>query len=210
MFETTSFLTFVGAAVALLVVPGPAVMYIIARSVHQGRQAGLVSVLGIQVGAIFHIAAAALGLSVILVSSAVAFSVLKLLGAAYLIYLGIRTLRQPVSTHKIGAPPRQSLRRIFSQGIVVNLLNPKTALFFFAFLPQFVDVDRGSAPLQIVVLGLIFITLAIVSDSLYALLAGALGQRLQPNSAFLQRQRYMVGSVYIGLGMATMFARTDH
>src|SRR5712671_1408526 len=136
--------------------PGPAVLYIVTRSVEQGRRAGLVSVLGICTGTLAHVAAAALGISALLVASTNAFNVLRYLGAAYLIVLGIRTLsKRETAAGAVEVPPA-SLRRIFAQGVIVNLLNPHTALFFFAFLPQFVDPSKGAVPVQIVTLGLLF------------------------------------------------------
>lgn len=203
LIDSTAFLVFVLAALALLVTPGPAVLYIVARSIDQGRIAGIVSALGIGVGTFFHIAAAALGVSAILVSSAVAFNVLKYLGAAYLIYLGVRKLMERDTDELAAARAPRSLSRVFWDGVLVNLLNPKTALFFFAFLPQFVDVARGSVAAQIVVLGLTFIALGVVSDGAYALLAGTLGGWLRRNRRVLRAQRYFAGGVYITLGVAT-------
>ena len=135
MPEPSTLAVFVVAAVALLVTPGPAVLYIVARSVEQGRWAGLVSALGVHVGTLVHVAAAALGLSALLVSSALAFDIVKYLGAIYLVYLGIRRLLASDARAEAGAAAPRSLRRLFAQGIVVNVLNPKTALFFLAFLP---------------------------------------------------------------------------
>jgi threonine/homoserine/homoserine lactone efflux protein len=208
--DTTSLLTFMAATMALLVVPGPAVLYIVARSIDQGRLAGLVSVMGIQVGVLFHILAAALGLSVILVTSALAFSIVKFLGAAYLIYLGVRTLMKKESPLSREAPEPQPLKKIFRQGIIVNVLNPKSALFFFAFLPQFVDASAGPAALQILFLGMVFVALALISDSTYAMLAGTLGNRLRQSRAFLRGQKYLSGTVYIGLGLTTALTGRNH
>ena len=136
---------FVVAALVLLVIPGPAVLYIVSQSISRGRLAGIVSMLGIQVGGLVHVAAAAAGLSALLVRSAVAFNVVKYAGAAYLVFLGLRRILGKDEAQDVpGARPEKSLRRLFAQGVVVNVLNPKTALFFFSFLPQFVDVDAGS------------------------------------------------------------------
>jgi threonine/homoserine/homoserine lactone efflux protein len=181
------------AALALLVVPGPAVLYIVTRSADQGRTAGLV-----------HVAAAALGLSALLVSSALAFAVVKYAGAAYLIYLGIRKLldrAEPSEQRKV-APAR--LSRVFLDGAIVNILNPKTALFFFAFLPQFVDPARGGLAGQIVLLGLLFITLAMLSDGTYALLAARLAGWLRGRPGFGSLSRYLTGGIYLGLGAAAL------
>lgn len=193
---------FVVASLVLLLTPGPAVLYVVARSVNQGRIAGLVSVLGLEVGTLFHVAAAALGISALLLSSALVFNLVKSLGAVYLIYLGIQKLRAPDQTQPEAANLK-SLGRVFCQGVVVNLLNPKTALFFFAFLPQFVTPSRGNIALQMLVLGCLFVLLATLSDSLYALLAGTVGQWLRGNRRFARSQRYFAGTVYIGLGMTT-------
>jgi threonine/homoserine/homoserine lactone efflux protein len=159
---------FVAAALVLLVVPGPAVLYIVSQSISRGRLAGIVSMLGIQAGGLVHVAAAAAGLSALLVRSAVAFNVVKYAGAAYLVFLGLRRILGKDDAEDVPArAPREALRRLFGQGVVINVLNPKTALFFFSFLPQFVDVDAGSVALQIATLGLVFILLATVSDGLY-------------------------------------------
>ena len=206
MLDLHALTVFVVAAVIILVVPGPAVLYITARSIDQGRLAGVVSVLGVATGALVHVAAAALGISALLLSSAIAFSVVKYLGAAYLIYLGIRKLMVREELQALEARSDQKLSRIFFQGIVVNVLNPKTALFFFAFIPQFVDPARGSVALQIMLLGGLFAVMGVFSDGTYAVLAGTLGQWLKGNLKVLRAQRYFAGSVYIGLGLTTAFA----
>ncbi|HEU0337099.1 MAG TPA: LysE family translocator [Gaiellaceae bacterium] len=208
MVEPAAYAVFLGAALALLVVPGPAVLYIVARSVHQGRRAGLASVLGIHVGTLVHVLAATVGLSALLASSATAFTVVKLLGAAYLVYLGIRTLagRGDRGVEASPSGPTRGRRRDFAEGIVVNVLNPKTALFFVAFLPQFVDPDAGAATLQILVLGLTFMLLGLVTDSLWALAAGTAGDWLRGHRGFLRAQRWVSGSIYLGLGALTALA----
>jgi threonine/homoserine/homoserine lactone efflux protein len=195
---------FIIAAVVLLVTPGPAVLYIVTRSVDQGRRAGLVSVLGVHAGTLVHITAAAAGLSALLVASATAFSVVKYLGAAYLIYLGMRQLVSRVAASAdvtLGiAPP---LSRAFVDGFVVNVLNPKTALFFLAFLPQFVTVSRGAVPAQIACLGLVFCALGLVTDGLYALSAGTAAHWLRARRGVALTRRWIPGTMYIGLGLAT-------
>jgi threonine/homoserine/homoserine lactone efflux protein len=201
---------FLLAALILLLTPGPAVLYIIARSMDQGRLAGFVSVLSIETGNSVHVLAATLGLSAILMSSALAFSIVKYLGAGYLIYLGIRRLLKRTQDHEIASLQRQSLRRIYSQGVLVAALNPKTALFFLAFLPQFVDPSVGSVTLQLLTLGGLFVTMAIVTDSMYALLASTAGGWLKRNRSFLRADRYLVGSVYIGLGVTAALSHNSH
>ncbi len=194
---------FVAAAALLVLIPGPNTLYIIARSVQQGRLAGFVSSLGVQVGTLVHVAAAALGLSALLLSSALAFSTVKYLGAAYLLYLGIKTLLTREKVAEPGAAGGRTLSGAFYQGVIVNVLNPKSALFFFAFLPQFVDLQRGSAAMQILVLGGIMMVLGTLSDSIYALLAGSVGNSMRQNLRFLRIQRYFAGTVYLALGAAT-------
>lgn len=206
MLDWSTLTVFFVASAALLLTPGPAVLYIITRSVDQGRLAGFVSTLGIAVGSLFHVAAAALGISAILMTSAVAFNVVKYLGAAYLIYLGIRKLREPEPELKEITVEVQPLRKIFYEGIVVNVLNPKTALFFFAFMPQFVDPARGSVAVQILLLSAMFVGMALLSDGGYALLAGTAGSWLKQNQHFIRFQRYVAGSIYIFLGVTAAFS----
>ena len=191
---------FVGAALLLLVVPGPSVLYIVTQSVSHGRRAGIASVAGITTGTLVHIAAATVGLSALLASSAVAFDVVKYLGAAYLIAVGIRRLAGWERESGERARDTRDLGRLYRQGIVVNTLNPKTALFFLAFLPQFVDPGRGTPWLQILALGLLFATLGFFSDGVWALVAGTLGERLRRSRRFPAAQRYVSGSVFVGLG----------
>ena len=203
MPEWTTFGLFIAAALALLLVPGPSVLYIVARSVERGRAAGLISVLGVQTGALVHIAFAAIGLSAILASSALAFSVVKWLGAAYLVWLGLRRLLARDEEGAATTVEPERLPRVFSQGVLVNALNPKTALFFLAFLPQFVDPTRGAAWTQILVLGATFVALAACTDGLYALLSGTAGswlKRKNESYGFRRGQRYVSGCVYLALG----------
>ena len=197
---------FVIAALALLAVPGPAVLYIVARSIQEGRRAGLVSVLGIHVGTLFHIAAATLGLSALVLSSAVAFTAVKLAGAAYLIGLGLWTIFARRSETDVALGGERNLRRAFTQGIVVNVLNPKTALFFLAFLPQFVDPNAAHPAVQIAFLGMLFALLGMVTDSTWALAAGTAGGVVRRSRRLVRTQRYVTGGVYVGLGVATALA----
>ncbi len=197
---------FLLAALVLLITPGPAVMYIVARSMAQDKRAGLASVLGVQLASLTHLTAATLGLSALLATSALAFSVVKYLGAAYLISLGVRTLLAREDDHRAADPAPRRLSQLLAQGFLVNLLNPKTALFFFAFLPQFVDPARGAVAGQILLLGALFVVLAFCTDGSYALLASTAGQWLKRRARFGRVQRYITGSVYVGLGMTAAFA----
>jgi threonine/homoserine/homoserine lactone efflux protein len=198
---------FIGAALVLLLIPGPAVLYIITRSVEQGRLAGFVSDLGIHAATLVHVLAAALGLSALLASSAMAFSVVKYAGAAYLIWLGIKKIFAASEAAGAGVVlVRYKYTQLFRDGFVVNLFNPKTALFFFAFLPQFVDVGRGHVPMQIVFLGLLFAALGLVTDGCYALVAGTAGHWLKHSRGYLAFERYISGTLFIGLGLTAAFA----
>lgn len=200
---------FIPAALVLIVTPGPAVLYIVTRSINQGRRAGLASVVGVEIGNLFHVVAAALGISAILLTSALAFDIVKYLGAAYLIYLGIKKLVTREEAQNVDISEKANLKRIFSQAVIVAILNPKTALFFFAFLPQFVDTNSGSVTLQMVVLGLIFVVIAIISDSLYALATGTAGRWLRGNLRYLRVQRYVTGTIYIGLGLTAALSSSN-
>jgi threonine/homoserine/homoserine lactone efflux protein len=193
-------LLFVTGAAILLVIPGPAVFYIVSRSVGHGRAAGLVSAIGIAAGTLFHLAAATLGLSALLASSALAFQFVKYLGAAYLVYLGIRVLRSDVTLTLEAANGERQLAHIFGHGVLVNLLNPKTALFFLAFLPQFVEPARGHATLQIFQLGVLFALMGWCSDSMWALLAGTVAERICGGVRLRRTQRNLSGGALIALG----------
>ncbi len=197
---------FVLAALLLLVTPGPAVLYIVARSLEQGRRAGLVSMLGVHVGTLVHVAAAAVGVSALLAASATAFGIVKYVGAAYLVYLGVRRIRDGRSVLAAEQLPARPLRRAFLDGVVINVLNPKTALFFLAFLPQFVDVRRGAVGAQLVLLGVLFVLLGLLTDGTYALMAGTAAQWLRAQPRFLASERWISGGMYIGLGIASMMS----
>lgn len=197
---------FVMAALVLLLTPGPAVLYIVTRSIDEGRRAGLTSVLGVHVGTLVHVMAAALGLSALLAASAAAFTAVKFLGAAYLVYLGVRRLLDG-STPAVSAERRTPrLSRAFVDGVVVNVLNPKTALFFLAFLPQFVDASRGAVGGQVLTLGALFVALGLMTDGLYALAAGAAGAWLRSHPHVWRSERWISGTMYIGLGLVAAAA----
>ena len=203
MPDTTTFAVFVGASMALLVVPGPAVMYIVARGIHQGRSAALASTLGIEVGTLIQLLAATAGLSALVGSSELAFTTLQSLGAGYLIWLGTGALLDPDGQMPDGERSPDALKPIFLQGVLVEVLNPKTAIFFLAFLPQFADPARGPVESQILLLGLLFILLAIFNDGLIGLLAGTLGNHLRGSRRVLTAQRYTACAVYLSLAAFT-------
>jgi len=208
MFDLHTIFAFIGTSLLLLIIPGPAVLYIIAKSTEQGRKAGMASVAGIEAGTLVHVVASAVGISTLLLASATAFSILKYAGAFYLIWMGLKKIctRQPVTAAVENSSP-QGISRIFWQGAIVNILNPKTALFFFAFLPQFVNPAKGGVTMQLVVLGLIFVMLATITDSIYALAAGSLSKWLKRQPRYLVIQHYVSGVIYVFLGVLTMLVQ---
>jgi threonine/homoserine/homoserine lactone efflux protein len=213
MPDVHTYVLFVAAALALLLVPGPAVVYVIARSVSGGRLTGLVSVLGIELGTLTHVVFAAAGLSAIVASSVVAFSVVKWLGAAYLVYLGLRQIfgggGEEEDTEEL-TDSGDNRFRVFYQSVLVQILNPKVALFFLAFLPQFVDPSRGAAWTQIVVLGATLAFLGLFTDGLYALLGGTAGGWIRKRGGSLrQAGRYVTGGIYIALGAVAAISGKD-
>jgi threonine/homoserine/homoserine lactone efflux protein len=199
-------LVFAVAASVLVAIPGPNHIYIVTRSIAQGRRVGLASALGVETGTLVHISAATVGLSALVASSAMAFNALRFAGAAYLVYLGLRALLRDDDVALDGAgAAAPSARRAYLDGVLVNVLNPKVALFFLAFLPQFVDPARGSASTQILVLGLVVFVIATTSDVLYALAAGALGAWLRRRPGFARVQRYLAGCIYLALAAVATF-----
>lgn len=206
LISHSSLLLFVTGAAILLVIPGPAVTYVVSRSIGHGRAAGLVSVLGIVTGTLCHVGAASLGISALLASSAVAFQFVKYLGAAYLIYLGIKTLRRKDEQLLEAETSETRLIHLYGQGLLVNLLNPKTALFFLAFLPQFVDPARGRVSLQILQLGILFALMGWCSDSVYAVIAGTVAERIRGSVRLRRVQRNVSGGALIALGLASAFS----
>lgn len=197
-------LLFITAATILIIVPGPAVLYIMMKSMEQGYKAGIASVLGVGVGAMVHVVAAAIGISALLVASATAFSILKYAGALYLIYLGVKKIvdkAPPIEQQKID---KKSLFNIFYEGVIINVLSPKSAIFFFAFLPQFINPERGGTTSQILFLGLLFFIIALISDMCYVLLSGKLVKQFKSSKVYPRLQKYASGSIHIALGLLTL------
>ena len=209
MPSAATILAFAGASIVLLLIPGPAVLYILNRSVSDGREAGLAAVAGLTLGNLTHALAAAVGLSAVLATSAAAFSTVKYLGAAYLVYVGVRTLMRPpaaINPDQPGVSPR----RAFTQGIVVNVLNPKVALFFLSFLPQFIHPENGRPALQALVLGLVFVGIGFFTDGTYSLVASKLRTVLLRGKTLPFVQRWVAGTVFIGLGLVAATASVSH
>jgi threonine/homoserine/homoserine lactone efflux protein len=206
MPDASTFLLFAAASLAFLAIPGPSVFYIVTRSLSQGRRAGVTSMLGVQAGGLVHVVAAAFGVSALIASSATAFTIVKYAGAAYLVLLGIRKLMAH-DTEEPDPEPRGpvTMRRLFWQGMVVNILNPKTALFFLAFLPQFVDPSAPVAP-QMLVLGTMLVGLGVLSDGTYALVAAGAGRKLRETASARRRLERVSGGVFISLGVVAALA----
>ena len=205
MPSLSTYALFIATALVLLAIPGPAVLYVVGRSIDQGRTAGLASVLGITTGTIVHITAATVGLSSLVLASKLAFDAVRYVGAAYLVLLGVRRLLTRGAEEAADGRAPRTLRRLYTQGFVVNLLNPKTIVFVFAFIPQFVDVGAGHVWLQILLLGLTFAGLGFLSDSLYAIVAGTVADRLRGTPLVARVERWFGGTVLIGLGVAAAF-----
>jgi threonine/homoserine/homoserine lactone efflux protein len=203
MPSASTYALFIATALVLLAIPGPAVLYVVSRSIDQGRRAGLASVLGITSGTVVHVTMATIGLSSLILASRVAFDTVRYAGAAYLIYLGARRLLTRGAEDELEQRPPRSARDLYAQGLVVNLLNPKTIVFIFAFLPQFVDVGAGHVWFQIMVLGLSFAALGLASDSLYAFVAGTVADRLRGTRLVARVERWFGGTVLIGLGITS-------
>ncbi|ACI58757.1 Lysine exporter protein (LYSE/YGGA) (plasmid) [Rhizobium leguminosarum bv. trifolii WSM2304] len=206
MPATGTLAMFIAAALTLLLIPGPAVLYIFARSVEQGRVAGVVSILGIHVATGVHIIAAAVGLSAMVASSPIALEVVKYAGATYLIGIGIKKiLSRAVSFDETVPIKPYPYGHLFRDGFAINLLNPKTVLFFLAFLPQFIDPSRGSVAAQTLILGMVYTILGIMTDGSYAMVAGGFGNWLKRNANYLTIERYVSGIILVGLGFMAAF-----
>jgi threonine/homoserine/homoserine lactone efflux protein len=199
MPDSTTMLIVALASLALVVIPGPAVIYILTRSVSQGRNAGLVSAIGVNLGSSVHVVAAVAGLTVLLSNSATAYSVVKWAGVGYLAWIGVRILMKDDTEFTQPQLEPTALRRIFIQGVLVNMLNPKVAIFFLAFLPQFVDTDAPHATMQTLVLGMTLVTIGLVTDTLYALAGGSVGDALRRRPTFARATRLASGSIYLAL-----------
>lgn len=205
MFPTTQTLTvFAVSTLVLLVIPGPSVVYVMARSIEQGRGAGLMAMLGLETGAFVHAVVAATGLASVLAASPTAFTVIRWAGAAYLVYLAVRQFRTPCADAS-STGSRSSGWRLYRDGVLVDLLNPKTCLFFVAFLPQFVDGSRGSAEGQMMTLGMCFVVLAAMCDGAYALASGGLSSRIR-SGRFGGRTNRATGGVYVVLAAIAVAA----
>ena len=201
MPSLSAYVVFLATGMAILLVPGPAVLYVVTRSIEMGRGGGLASVAGITTGTIAYVTLAAAGLSSLLLASPAAFDAVRYVGAAYLFLLGLRRVLGRVPDDEEAESAPRTRRRAYAQGVVVNLTNPKTIVFVFAFLPQFVDPHAQHAWLQVLVLGLSFTVLGFLSDSAWALAAGTVADRLRGSRRLANVQRWFGGGVLVGLGI---------
>jgi threonine/homoserine/homoserine lactone efflux protein len=199
--SSSTYAVFLATAIVLLLIPGPAVLYVVTRSIEMGRAGGLASVAGITTGTVTYVVLATVGLSSLILASTAAFDAVKYVGAAYLFVLGVRRLLgRGIERPEEESVPR-TRRRAYTQGVVVNLTNPKTIVFIFAFIPQFVDPDAQHASLQVLALGLSFALLGFLSDSMWALAAGTVADRLRGSAGIAWVQRWVGGGVLVGLGI---------
>ena len=207
MFDITSFSLFVAASWALIIAPGPDMIYVITRGVSQGRKAGLLSAMGVTLGIFVHTVAAAFGLAVLLRTSALAFLIVKYAGGVYLIYLGLKALKDKSGFALIEQGKPMDLRSIFWQGALSNILNPKVALFFLAFLPQFVNQHNGYVTLQMLGLGLIFALFGVAFLSVLGFFSGGIGGWLVQRASIAGILRWLTGAILIGLGLRLAFVQ---
>jgi len=205
MIDLTTLIAFSAAALVLLLIPGPGILYLLARSISQGRKAGFISSLGLSAGSLIHVLSATLGISALLATSASAFNIIKLIGSVYLIYLGIQTILS--NTPAVDGTPIKPVpfKRLFIDGLVVSVFNPKIAIFFIAFLPQFVNPEVGDTTAQFLTLGLVFVVIATLVDFTFACVSGTFHKSLVDALETSSVPRYLTGSVYIGLGLGTAF-----
>lgn len=207
MLSLENIILFTSAGLLLNITPGPDMIYTATRSATQGRNAGILSALGIGTGTLFHIFAAAFGLSAILMYSATAYEIIKWVGAAYLVYLGVKTILNRNNQIDVHDLKKDSLRKIYTQGVITNVLNPKVALFFLAFLPQFVDTSSGNVTLQILLLGFIFDTTGTIVNSLVAVFFSKIGGLLNRSPKIKRVQSWFTGTIFIGLGVTLALSK---
>ena len=203
MLSITTIFVFSISSILLALTPGPDMLYIAARSVAQGRSAGIVSALGVHSGLLIHTIAAALGISALIEASAVAFNLIRFAGAAYLIYLGIQAFMSKSEPLEVKPVAQKTMKEIFYQGLITNLLNPKVILFFLAFLPQFIDPTKGNASTQLILLGILLVVVSLPVDIAVGLLGGVLGKWMKSNKGMQRSGKWITGSVFISLGIGT-------
>lgn len=207
MIEPTHILYFIAASVALTLLPGPDILFVLTQSISQGKTAGMAIAAGLCTGLFFHTGAAALGVSAILYSSAVAFSILKYAGAIYLLYLAYKAIKEEGSLTSMGSIKERNLGLLYRRGIFMNILNPKVSLFFLAFLPQFINAESGSIPLQMIFLGAVFFAQAIVVFSIVSFFAGMIGIRLMEKPGLGKKINWAKAGIYSVIGIELALSR---
>ena len=206
MIATTTLLAFIGASMIVLLTPGPGVLYVVTRGAVQGRRAGIVSAVGLSAGAFVHVIAAVVGLSAILATSATAFTIVKFAGAAYLIWIGVQAILSRGGLAKPDTVAPQPMRRLFLDGVVISIFNPKIAIFFLAYLPLFTDPALGSVTVQLAILGSLYCVLSVISDGAYAILASGASGWFRDRMLNSPVMRYLTGSIFVGLGIHAALA----
>lgn len=209
MIPTTTLLAFIGASMIVLLTPGPGVLYVVTRGAFQGRTAAVVSAAGLSVGALAHVAFAVIGLSALLVASATAFAIVNYVGAAYLIWIGLQMILTRSRLTPGEPPPPQPMRRLFRDGVIITVFNPKVAIFFLAYLPLFADPAAGAVWNQLLLLGVIYAVLAFFSDSAYGILAGTARNWVRSRVLHSRFMQWLSGGIFVGLGVFTALASQE-
>jgi threonine/homoserine/homoserine lactone efflux protein len=210
MVSASTLFAFVVSAVALMLVPGPSMLFLLARGIGEGRRVAVISAFGVETATAVFVAATAVGLTAVVASSVTLFATVRYVGAAYLIYLGVRTLRAGRDLPLASRPAPARPGRAYRQAFFVGISNPKVALFFLAFFPQFIDTHRGPAAYQVLVLGSVFVVLGLGFDLCYGLAAGTIGRLLRRRPVLARRQRYVTGLIYLGLGGSAALGTGHH
>ena len=208
MIDYNFWFLFISVAIALNIAPGPDVVYILTKTITGGKRIGIASSLGVCTGALFHVVISAIGLSAILYTSAVAFSIVKYIGAVYLLYLAYQAFRSSglLIENNENQKSKETMWGAFKQGVLIDILNPKVAIFFMAFLPQFVREGHGSTSFQLLILGVIIIILAIFIELVYVLLADSIASKLRDDRRYSMWMDRVVGVVFVGLGLKLAFS----
>ncbi|MFJ7826129.1 LysE family translocator [Psychrobacillus sp. NPDC096623] len=204
MLNIAEYSAFIMVVFGLFLIPGPAVLLMITRSAHEGTKTGIITGLGIATGDFIHVLLAAIGFSAILMTSTVAFNIVKIAGAAYLLYMGIRALFAKSSSLRMPEVVQESLLNVYRHGILVEALNPKTALFFIALFPQFVDVERGTIVIQFLILGVIFVVLTVIYTTILSIFTGKVKQQIVRGAGMNRWSNKVLGLLYIGLSMQVL------
>lgn len=205
--EISIIISFLGAAIALTILPGPDNMFVLAQSIAKGKQSGIFTTLGLCTGLLVHISATTLGISAVIYQSAIAFTIVKYAGAFYLLFLAFKAFRAKNSSFNLNVKDKLNSKALYKRGVIMNLLNPKVSLFFLAFLPQFVHYEHGNVPIQMLILGFIFLVQALIIFSLISIFAGKLGVFLRKNSFLANKFNLIEGTLYTLIGLNIAFSQ---